>query len=112
MSNVLDTLTPEQKAEVEALLKAKGTRRSTDKVGTLNVRIGDKGAISFYGFGRWPITVFAQNMLEMLNSGDAIREYIVEHKDTLSWDRKQDRGEGAPEDFAILGFDPDEEHDS
>ena len=102
--NVLDTLTPEQRAAVEAeLTKRKPAGRSTDAVGSLNVRVSEKGAISFYGFGRFPITVYAKALLQILAEADTIRQYLVDHKDTIVWKAKAEAGEHAPEDSDILG---------
>ncbi len=115
MSTFRDSLNPEQREEYDAAMTAetarvraeeasKRTGRRTDAVGTLNVKVSEKGAISFYGFGRWPITVFAQNLVEMLNNADVIRDYIVTNKDALSWKRGEDFGSGAPRDEDILNL--------
>ena len=43
----------ELKARLEELEKTQGTRRS----GSLEFRIGEKGGVSVYGLGRFPVTL-------------------------------------------------------
>ncbi len=48
-------------------------------------KISDKGAISVYGLGRFPTTLYAQQWQKLLEKSDEILEFIDEHKDDLSW---------------------------
>jgi len=50
----------------------------------LTMKVSDKGAISVYGFGKWPITLYRQQMERLLDSADDIRAFIVANADNLS----------------------------
>jgi len=49
------------------------------------LKVSDKGALSLYGFGRFPISMYASTWLKVLNMADEIRTYIEENKSSLSW---------------------------
>ena len=48
-------------------------------------KISDKGAISVYGLGRFPTTLYAQQWQKLLEKADDILEFIEENKEDLSW---------------------------
>lgn len=48
-------------------------------------KISDKGAISVYGLGRFPTTLYAQQWQKLLEKADDILEFIDDYKDKLSW---------------------------
>lgn len=64
------------KAENEAL---KQTRRS----GSVSLKVSEKGAVSVYGLGRFPVTLYKEQWEKLLNMGDEIKAFIVENKDRL-----------------------------
>lgn len=103
-NNILDTLTPEQREAVEAELRKPRVKRPTDTVGDLIMRVSEKGAISFYGFAKFPLTTYPRVLLTILNHADQLREYMVEKKDTVVWKPRCAPGEGAPSDEEILGI--------
>lgn len=58
------------KAENDALRAAKA------KAGTLAVRVSEKGAVSVYGLGRFPVTLYREQMERLLAHGDEIKAFI------------------------------------
>lgn len=113
MSEFVNSLNPEQLAAFEAEMtrvreeessKRPPSGRRTDACGNLNLKIGKAHAISFYGWGRFPVTTFAPNLLTILNHADALREYMVANKDSLSWGKGTEVGDEAPSDEEILGI--------
>jgi hypothetical protein len=66
------------KAELERLkseneaLKAK-TGRAT------SIRVSEKGAVSVYGLGRFPVTLYKEQWLKLLDLADDIRKFIAEN---------------------------------
>ncbi len=62
------------KAENE-LLKSK-----TSRTGQLWLKISEKGALSLYGLGRFPVTLYMEQWERVLNFGDEIRKFIEEHR--------------------------------
>ena len=120
MSEFVNSLNPEQRAAFEAEMtrvreeeasKRPASGRRTDACGNLNLKIGKASAISFYGWGRFPVTTFAPNLLTILNHADELRVYMVEHKDALSWGKGLEVGTDAPSDETILGIEDDSDED-
>jgi hypothetical protein len=63
------------KAENEAL-KSRGSRGVTMKV-------SEKGAVSVYGMGRFPVTLYQEQWLKLLDMADDIRNFIKENESKL-----------------------------
>lgn len=58
-------------------LKASKSRR-------LELRVSQKGGVSLYGLGRWPVTLYKEQWLRVLDMADEIRAFIVEHDAELA----------------------------
>jgi len=69
----------ELKARLEELEKQQGTRRT----GSLEFRVGEKGGVSVYGLGRFPVTLYYEQWLRLLDSSDRLREFLEENKSKL-----------------------------
>lgn len=67
MKNELERL----RAENEALKKSK-TKEITFKV-------GKKGGMSLYGLGRFPVTLYKNQWLSLLDAAEKIRDFIKNH---------------------------------
>lgn len=65
-------------AENEAL-KAKAMARQT-----ITLKVSAKGAVSVYGMGKWPVTLYAQQWERLLARKDDILEFCLDHADELS----------------------------
>ncbi len=63
------------RAENEAL-RNRGSRGVTMKV-------SQKGAVSVYGMGRFPVTLYKEQWLRLLDMGDDIRGFIRENEAQL-----------------------------
>jgi len=59
------------KAENEAL-KAKTTRATS-------IRVSEKGGVSVYGLGRFPVTLYKEQWLKLLEMAAEIRRFIAEN---------------------------------
>jgi hypothetical protein len=66
----------ELKARVAELEKQKGGRRGAD----LEFRVGEKGGVSVYGLGRFPVTLYYEQWVRLLDAGKNLREFLEEHK--------------------------------
>jgi hypothetical protein len=66
----------ELKAQVAELKKQAGGRRS----GELEFRVGEKGGVSVYGLGRFPVTLYYEQWIRLLDAGDKLREFLEENK--------------------------------
>lgn len=47
------------------------------------ITVSSKGGVSVYGLGRFPITLYQKQWLRLPAMGDAIRQFIVDHKSEL-----------------------------
>jgi hypothetical protein len=70
-------------AEVERL-RAENARlkRSEDK-GGLRFKVSGKGALSVYGLGRFPVTLYQEQWVRLLAVSEDIRAFIEDHKSEL-----------------------------
>ncbi len=66
----------ELKARV-AELEKHGTR---SRSGELEFRIGEKGGVSVYGLGRFPVTLYYEQWTRLLDAGDKLRAFLEESK--------------------------------
>ena len=63
------------KAENEALKK----RRSS----SVSMKVSEKGAVSVYGLGRFPVTLYQEQWNKLLSMAEEIKQFIAENKDRL-----------------------------
>ena len=65
------------KAENEAL------KQQQPKRGSLYLKISEKGALSVYGLGRFPVTLYKEQWIKLLGISDEIKSFIEENNDRL-----------------------------
>ena len=53
------------------------------KKGTLEFRVGEKGGVSVYGLGRFPVTLYYEQWNRLLGAADDIRKFMEENKSRL-----------------------------
>jgi len=49
----------------------------------VSLKVGEKGKLSVYGLGRFPITLYQEQWLNLLDMADEIRTCIDAHKSEL-----------------------------
>ena len=49
----------------------------------LSLRVSEKGALSVYGMGRFPVTLYKEQWLRLLDMADDIRAFIKANESTL-----------------------------
>ena len=59
------------RAENEAL-KARSAR-------SVSIKVSEKGGVSVYGLGRFPVTLYKEQWSKLLDMADEIRAFISEH---------------------------------
>lgn len=69
------------RAENEAL-----KRRATKGV---TLKVSKKGAVSVYGLGRFPVTLYKEQWEKLLAMADDIRAFIAEHEAELKMKEKE-----------------------
>lgn len=53
------------------------------KRGALEFRVGEKGGVSVYGLGRFPVTLYYEQWIRLLDSADNLRSFLEENKPRL-----------------------------
>jgi hypothetical protein len=66
----------ELKAQLAELQKQSGNRRT----GALDFRVGEKGGVSVYGLGRFPVTLYYEQWIRLLDTAKELREFLEENK--------------------------------
>ena len=68
----------ELKSEIERLrAENEALKKSTAKA--LSLRVSEKGAVSVYGLGRFPVTLYKEQWLRVLDMAGDIREFIQQN---------------------------------
>ncbi len=57
----------------------KGNKRT----GSMEFRVGEKGGVSVYGLGRFPVTLYYEQWVRLLDSADKLRQFLEENKSKL-----------------------------
>ena len=47
------------------------------------MKVSPKGGVSVYGLGRFPVTLYQEQWLKLLEKSDSIREFIKVHRSEL-----------------------------
>ena len=69
----------EMKAKLAELEKQVGTKRT----GAMDFKVGEKGGVSVYGLGRFPVTLYYEQWNRLLDAADKLREFMEENKSRL-----------------------------
>jgi hypothetical protein len=59
-----------------AALKARGSRG-------VSLKVSEKGGVSVYGLGRFPVTLYKEQWVKLLDMADDIRAFIKAHDTEL-----------------------------
>ena len=80
-----NTSNNEVQAEL-ARLRAENEKLKSDqaKRQTISFKVSDKGAVSVYGLGRFPVTLYQQQWTRLLGESDAIKTFIEANKGKLA----------------------------
>ena len=69
----------ELKAKLEELQK-QGPAASG---GSIAFKVGEKGGMSAYGLGRFPVTLYYEQWMKLLDRADQIRSFLEANKSSL-----------------------------
>ncbi len=72
----------ELKAELDRL-KAENAALKSRSGRAVSMKVSEKGAVSVYGLGRFPVTLYQEQWLKLLDIGEEIRAFIREHEHEL-----------------------------
>jgi hypothetical protein len=58
-------------------------RKQTRQRGALEFRVSEKGAVSVYGMGRFPVTLYYEQWVRLLETAPQLKEFLEENKSKL-----------------------------
>jgi hypothetical protein len=58
-------------------------KASTIKRGSVSLKVSEKGGVSVYGLGRFPVTLYKEQWAKLLDLADEIRAFIKAHDKDL-----------------------------
>ncbi|HEY3065643.1 MAG TPA: hypothetical protein VGL09_07615 [Methylomirabilota bacterium] len=70
------------KAELERL-RAENERLKGQRGRGVSLKVSEKGGLSVYGLGRFPVTLYKEQWAKLLAMADEIRAFIKEHDSEL-----------------------------
>ena len=72
----------ELRMEVERLRAENEALKKSSSKG-LSMRVSPKGAVSIYGLGRFPVTLYKEQWLRLLDMADEIKAFIEQNGEQL-----------------------------
>ena len=72
----------EMKAELDRLRNENAALKKGASAG-LRMKVSEKGAVSIYGMGRFPLTLYKEQWLKLLAMSDEIRAFIAANEAQL-----------------------------
>ena len=75
-------MTDDVQAEL-ARLRAENERLKQGGRGKLAMKVSEKGALSVYGMGRFPVTLYKEQWLRLLSMAEEIKVFIEANQDSL-----------------------------
>jgi len=58
-------------------------RDSIARTGDLEFRVGEKGGVSVYGLGRFPVTLYYEQWIRLLDLSEQLRQFLEDNKSKL-----------------------------
>lgn len=73
----------ELQAEIERLRAENEVLKKPVVRGQMSLKVSEKGALSVYGLGRFPVTLYREQWDKLLGMGDQIRQFIHDNDSLL-----------------------------
>jgi hypothetical protein len=70
------------KAELERLRRENAALKKGASTG-IRMKVSEKGAVSIYGMGRFPVTLYKEQWIKLLDMADDIRAFISANESQL-----------------------------
>ena len=71
-------------------LRAENEALKTRATKGISLKVSEKGGVSVYGLGRFPVTLYKEQWQKLLDMADDIRAFIVEHEAELKTKEKEE----------------------
>lgn len=72
----------DMKAELERL-RAENEKLKQGKTRAISLKVSEKGGLSVYGLGRFPVTLYKEQWAKLLDMADEIRTFIKDNDSKL-----------------------------
>lgn len=79
----------QSKEELLARIAELEQQAGSRKRGNLEFRVGEKGGVSVYGLGRFPVTLYYEQWMRLLDATDGLRSFLEENKGKLKLKPKE-----------------------
>jgi hypothetical protein len=66
-----------------ARLRAENEALKNRRTGSVSMKVSEKGAVSVYGLGRFPVTLYQEQWTKLLGIADDIKAFIEENRSKL-----------------------------
>ena len=66
-----------------ARLRAENETLKQRRANPVSIKVSEKGAVSVYGLGRFPVTLYQEQWQKLLAMADQIKEFIEENRSRL-----------------------------
>jgi len=80
------TMTPEEMLALVEKLRAENAALRTAKAQTavLTCKVSEKGAVSVYGLGKWPVTLYREQWDRLAENMPKVKAFMAAHASELS----------------------------
>lgn len=78
------------KVELERLKAENAALKQRGRTGSAFLKVSEKGALSVYGLGRFPVTLYKEQWEKLLGMADDIKTFLAEHDGEL---KKKEQGQ-------------------
>jgi hypothetical protein len=72
----------QERGEMERLRAEVDRLKRTQSRG-ISLKVSEKGGVSVYGMGRFPVTLYKEQWIKLLDMADEIRAFISDHESEL-----------------------------
>jgi hypothetical protein len=77
-------MSEDMKAELERLrAENEALKNKKSNSGVLSMKVSEKGALSVYGMGRFPVTLYKEQWTKLLSIADEIKQFISDNDSRL-----------------------------
>ena len=77
------------KEELLARIAELEAQSGSRKRGSIEFRVGEKGGVSVYGLGRFPVTLYYEQWIRLLDAAGDLRAFLEENKSKLKLKTKE-----------------------
>ncbi|MFN7728230.1 MAG: hypothetical protein ACK5P7_03660 [Bdellovibrio sp.] len=76
-------MSDDMKAELERLRAENAALKNKPARGTISMKVSEKGALSVYGMGRFPVTLYKEQWTKLMEMKEEILKFIADNNDRL-----------------------------